>query len=103
MDLEIDMSNIEQMDEVRYSNTIYFNSMKGPFNWTDFNMETIEIYRYIDTLVHQEDPDYDMTRLEKARKAFEISWSIDVSAKDVFEMRYASNKNNLLFPFSLAF
>ncbi|XP_033187616.2 lipid droplet defective isoform X1 [Bombus vancouverensis nearcticus] len=86
MDLEIDMSNIEQMDEVRYGNTIHFNSMKEPFNWTDFNTQTIEIYRYIDTLVHQEDPDYDMTRLEKARKAFETSWSIDIGAKDVFEM-----------------
>lgn len=79
-DLEMNISDIEQTEEIRYRN-------RAPFNWTGFNAKTIEIYRYVDTLVHQENPDYDASRLERLKEEFQTSWSLDVGAKDVFEMR----------------
>ncbi|KAK9294638.1 hypothetical protein QLX08_010802 [Tetragonisca angustula] len=78
-DLEMNISDIEQTEEIRYRN-------RAPFNWTGFNAKTIEIYRYVDTLVHQENSDYDASRLERLKEEFETSWSLDVGAKDVFEM-----------------
>ncbi|OAD61200.1 ATP-binding cassette sub-family A member 13 [Eufriesea mexicana] len=56
------------------------------FNWTEFNVKVIEIYRYIDSLIYQEDSNYDFARLEKLKEDFRTSWSIDVSVKDVLEL-----------------
>ena len=56
------------------------------FNWTDLNDRMIEIYRYIDTLVHQEVPDHDLVNLEKLKMQFKVSWTSEISAKDAFEI-----------------
>lgn len=90
-DLELNMTKIKNREEIHYRN-------RDSFNWTDFNVKIIEIYRYIDTLVHQEDTGYDLARLEKLKEDFQTSWTIDIGVKDVFEMRYGSNGNNLLPP-----
>nr|XP_012136751.1 PREDICTED: uncharacterized protein LOC100878441 isoform X3 [Megachile rotundata] len=78
-DLELNITEIELREDARYWK-------KGSFNFTDFNAKTIEIYRYIDTLIHQKDTDYDFTNLEKLKEDFRTSWSIDLSIKDVFEL-----------------
>lgn len=57
------------------------------FNWTDLNGRMIEIYRYIDTLVHQEVPDRDLVNLETLKMQFKVSWTSEISAKDAFEIR----------------
>lgn len=87
-DLELNMTKIKSREEIRYRN-------RDSFNWTDFNVKIIEIYRYIDTLVHQEDAGYDLARLEKLKEDFQTSWTIDIGVKDVFEMRYGSNGDNV--------
>lgn len=56
------------------------------FNWTDFSTKTIEIYRYIDAVIHEKDPDYVLDNLEKLKRDFRISWSSDLSVKDAFEI-----------------
>lgn len=91
-DLELNMTKIKSREEIRYRN-------RDSFNWTDFNVKIIEIYRYIDTLVHQEDAGYDLARLEKLKEDFQTSWTIDIGVKDVFEMRYGSNGDNVPPPF----
>lgn len=78
-DLELNMTKIKSREEIHYRN-------RDSFNWTDFNAKIIEIYRYIDTLVHQEDAGYDLARLEKLKEDFQTSWTIDIGVKDVFEM-----------------
>jgi hypothetical protein len=57
------------------------------FNWTAFNEKTIEIYRYVDTLVHQEDQYFDLKKLEILKQNFKTSWMIDMEMKDVWEIR----------------
>ncbi|XP_076548743.1 lipid droplet defective isoform X1 [Osmia lignaria lignaria] len=78
-DLELNMTEIDLREDARYWK-------KGSFNFTDFNAKTIEIYRYIDTLIHQKDSDYDKANLEKLKEDFRRSWSVDLSVKDVFEL-----------------
>lgn len=80
--------NITEIREDRYKNI-------GSFNWTDFNAMTIEIYRYIDTLVHQHDSQSDLAKLKQLKEDFRLSWSIDIGAKEVFEMRYAIDDNDI--------
>lgn len=57
------------------------------FNWTSFNEKTIEIYRYVDTLVHQEDQYFDFKKLEILKQKFKTSWTMDAQMKDVWEIR----------------
>lgn len=90
-DLELNVTKIKSREEIRYRD-------RESFNWTDFNARIVEIYRYIDTLVHQEDADYDLARLEKLKEDFQTSWTIDIGVKDVFEMRYAMAITPLSFP-----
>ncbi|XP_017788277.1 PREDICTED: uncharacterized protein LOC108570860 [Habropoda laboriosa] len=78
-ELELNMTEIGLREEAHYRN-------RGSFNWTGFNVKTIEIYRYIDTLVYQKDSDYDLAEFERLKDAFRQSWSTDLGAKDVFEM-----------------
>lgn len=76
--LELNVTNIET-EEVAYR--------QREFNWTDFNEKVIEIYEYIDTLVHQEDQHYDLKKLEKLRQKFKTSWTTDITARDAWEIR----------------
>ncbi|XP_026675626.1 uncharacterized protein LOC108632621 isoform X2 [Ceratina calcarata] len=78
-DLELNRTQIEQKEEERHRN-------RGSFNWTDFNVKTIEIYSYVDALINQENSDYDPARLERLKTELKTSWSLYISAKDVFEM-----------------
>ncbi|CAK9819447.1 ATP-binding cassette sub-family A member 13 [Anthophora plagiata] len=78
-DLELNMTEIKLKEDARYRNS-------GSFNWTGFNAKVIDIYQYIDTLVYQEDTDYDFAEYEKLKDTFRTSWTTDISAKDVFEM-----------------
>lgn len=57
------------------------------FNWTVFNEKIIEIYQYIDAMVHQEDERTDWKRMEKLKRNFETSWTKDVTVKDAWEIR----------------
>ncbi|KZC04437.1 ATP-binding cassette sub-family A member 13 [Dufourea novaeangliae] len=59
---------------------------EADFNWTDFNARTIEIYRYIDTLIHQKDPDDHLAKLDKLKRDFVVSWTADLSVRDGFEI-----------------
>lgn len=77
-DLELNVTNIE-IEEAAYR--------KREFNWTAFNEKTIEIYRYVDTLVHQEDQRYDFKMLEKLKRSFKTSWTMNLTAKDAWEIR----------------
>lgn len=76
--LELNVTNIE-IEEATYR--------RREFNWTAFNEKTIEIYQYVDTLVHQEDQHYDLKKLEKLRENFRISWTTNVTTKNTWEIR----------------
>ncbi|XP_020291877.1 uncharacterized protein LOC109858741 isoform X2 [Pseudomyrmex gracilis] len=75
--LELNVTNIE-IEEAIYR--------QRRFNWTSFNEKTIEIYEYIDSLVHQKDQQYDLKKLEKLKQNFKISWTIDLTIKDIWEI-----------------
>ncbi|KAL6258986.1 hypothetical protein P5V15_008908 [Pogonomyrmex californicus] len=75
--LELNVTNIE-IEEATYR--------RREFNWTAFNEKTIEIYQYVDTLVHQEDQNYDSKKLEKLKQNFQISWTTEGTAKDTWEI-----------------
>lgn len=76
--LELNVTNIE-IEEATYR--------QREFNWTAFNEKTIEIYQYVDTLVHQEDQHYDLKKWEKLRENFEISWTLNITTKNAWEIR----------------
>ncbi|XP_032690190.1 uncharacterized protein LOC116853290 isoform X2 [Odontomachus brunneus] len=59
---------------------------KREFNWTAFNEKTIEIYQYIDTMVHQEVQPDDLKRIQELKRDFETSWTTNVTAKDTWEI-----------------
>ncbi|XP_011868082.1 PREDICTED: uncharacterized protein LOC105562133 isoform X2 [Vollenhovia emeryi] len=75
--LELNVTNIE-IEEATYR--------RKDFNWTAFNERTIEIYQYVDTLVHQEDQHYDLKKLEKLKENFKVSWTTNITAKDTWEI-----------------
>lgn len=77
-DLELNVTNIEN-EETAYS--------QREFNWTAFNEKTIEIYQYIDSLVSQDDQDYDLAKLQNLRRDFKTSWTTNITAKAVWEIR----------------
>lgn len=77
-DLELNVTNIE-IEEAAYR--------KRQFNWTAFNEKAIEIYRYVDSLVHQKDQEYNFKRLENLKRNFKNSWTTDITAKDAWEIR----------------
>ncbi|XP_053973403.1 uncharacterized protein LOC128873691 isoform X1 [Hylaeus volcanicus] len=62
--------------------------IKEDFNWTDFNGKTIEIYRYIDLLIHRNGSDSNghLTNLYKLKRDFTRSWTNHLTAKDAFEI-----------------
>lgn len=71
--------NVIKIDETAY---------KGrDFNWTAFNERTIEIYKYVDTLVHQENQHYDLKKLEALKENFKTSWTTNITMKDAWEIR----------------
>lgn len=72
------MTNIEN-EEATYR--------RKEFNWTAFNEKIIEIYQYIDTLVHQEDQHYNLKKLDKLKQDFKTSWTTDIMTKDAWEIR----------------
>ncbi|XP_076760468.1 lipid droplet defective [Xylocopa sonorina] len=78
-ELELNITEIYLREEARGRN-------RGSFNWTDFNARTIEIYRYIDSLIYQQDTSYDYAKLDKLKREFEIFWSTDIGVKEVLEM-----------------
>ncbi|XP_067204074.1 uncharacterized protein ldd isoform X2 [Linepithema humile] len=63
-----------------------FDASRREFNWTAFNKKTIEIYRYVDTLVHQEDQYFDLKKLEILKQKFKTSWTKDIQIKDTWEI-----------------
>lgn len=71
--------NMTKMDETTYK--------ERNFNWTAFNEKTIEIYQYIDTLVHQETQYYDSKKLEKLNENFKTSWTTNITMKAAWEIR----------------
>ncbi|KAL0111880.1 hypothetical protein PUN28_013230 [Cardiocondyla obscurior] len=75
--LELNVTNIE-IEEATYRQRV--------FNWTAFNEKTIEIYRYVDTLVHGEDQQIDLKKLQKLKENFKISWTTNIAAKDAWEI-----------------
>ncbi|XP_028048892.2 uncharacterized protein LOC105837746 isoform X2 [Monomorium pharaonis] len=75
--LDLNLTKLE-MEEATYR--------QREFNWTAFNEKTIEIYKYVDTLVHQEDQSLDSKKLEKLKQNFKTSWTTDVTAKDAWEI-----------------
>ncbi|XP_011684588.1 PREDICTED: uncharacterized protein LOC105447955 isoform X2 [Wasmannia auropunctata] len=75
--LEINVTSIE-IEEAIYR--------RKEFNWTSFNEKVIEIYQYVDTLVHQEDLHYDLKKIEKLKQNFKFSWMTNVTAKDTWEI-----------------
>ncbi|CAL7936973.1 unnamed protein product [Xylocopa violacea] len=78
-ELELNITEIYLREEARGRN-------RGSFNWTDFNAKTIEIYRYIDSLIYQKDTTYDYAKLEKLKKDFKIFWMINMGVKEILEM-----------------
>ncbi|XP_066598930.1 uncharacterized protein ldd isoform X2 [Prorops nasuta] len=78
--LELNVTDIE-FEESTYRR-------KKSFNWTDFNEKIMQIYYYIDSIVHSEKPNggYDMARLEVLRKDFAKSWTKDLNMKDAWEI-----------------
>ncbi|KAG5315958.1 ABCAD protein, partial [Acromyrmex insinuator] len=75
--LELNMTNIEN-EEATYR--------RKEFNWTAFNEKIIEIYQYIDTLVHQEDQYYNLKELNILKQNFKTSWTTNITAKDTWEI-----------------
>ncbi|XP_018348552.1 PREDICTED: uncharacterized protein LOC108752306 [Trachymyrmex septentrionalis] len=75
--LELNVTNIEN-EEATYR--------RKEFNWTAFNEKIIEIYQYIDTLVHQEDQHYNLKKLDKLKQDFKTSWTTNITAKDAWEI-----------------
>ncbi|XP_043481651.1 ATP-binding cassette sub-family A member 13 isoform X2 [Leptopilina heterotoma] len=54
------------------------------FNWTLFNEKIVEIYHYIDSLVHQEDQG-NIKVLNDAAEKFKEAWTDRVTARDAWE------------------
>ncbi|XP_043253492.1 retinal-specific phospholipid-transporting ATPase ABCA4 isoform X1 [Colletes gigas] len=56
------------------------------FDWTRFNAQTIDIYRYIDALMHQKDTYDSLANLEKLKRNFSASWTTDLAVEDAFQI-----------------
>ena len=61
---------------------------KSNFNWTAFNEKLVKIYYFVDSLVHQEDPQYILFDLDKMMLKFKQSWTEDLTIKDAWEVRF---------------
>ncbi|XP_076176197.1 lipid droplet defective isoform X2 [Ptiloglossa arizonensis] len=60
--------------------------VKEDFNWTDFNAKTIEIYRYIDVVLHEKESENHLANLEKLKRNFTVSWIEDLTMQDAVEI-----------------
>ena len=76
--LSLNLSNIEGDKTM--------NIKRNDFNWTGFNDKVMEIYHYVDSLVHQEDPDNN--HLNKLMEKFTQSWTEDITVTDAWEVRF---------------
>lgn len=82
------IKTVESTLGVNLSNIEGRETMNSDFNWTGFNEKVIEIYHYVDSIVHQEDPDNNVGNLNKLLEKFIQSWTKDITVTDAWEVRF---------------
>ncbi|XP_015191826.1 PREDICTED: uncharacterized protein LOC107074670 isoform X2 [Polistes dominula] len=81
--------SVENALMINISNVKFYNDRDGKeekFNWTLFNNQVIQIYKYIDDLLFQEDKNYNLLQLQYLKSNFKTAWTTNLSSREAWEI-----------------
>ncbi|XP_014612694.1 PREDICTED: uncharacterized protein LOC106791527 isoform X1 [Polistes canadensis] len=81
--------SVENVLMINITNVKFNNDQNGKeekFSWTSFNDQIIQIYKYIDELLFQEDKNYNLLQLQYLKSNFKTSWTTNLTSREAWEI-----------------